>query len=242
MTNTLSLTNKTALVTGGSKGIGYATAEYMIKEGMNVTITARNESQVKEAADALNALGGGKALGVVCDVRDLSAQENVVKQTLEAFGSLDALIANAGMGHFAPVDEMSVEHWHEVIDVNLTGVFYSVKASVEALKKSEGFIITISSLAGTNFFPTAFAYNASKFGLTGMTQAMMLDLRKYGIKVSTIMPGTVATEFAGHTLNDADAWKIQPDDIAEMVVYLLKTPSRTLPSKIEVRPSKTSSS
>ena len=231
------LKSKTALITGGSKGIGYAIAEAMVKEGMNVTMTARNESQVKEAAEQLNALGMGRALGLSCDVRNLDEQTKVVEQTLDSFGSLDTLIANAGMGHFAPVDEMPVEHWHEVIDVNLTGVFYSVKASVEALKQSQGFIITISSLAGTNFFPAAFAYNASKFGLTGMTQAMMLDLRKYGIKVSTIMPGSVSTYFNDHTPSEADAWKIQPEDLAEMVIYLLKTPARTLPSKIEVRPS-----
>jgi 3-oxoacyl-[acyl-carrier protein] reductase len=214
------LTNKTALVTGGSKGIGYAVAEAMVKEGMSVVITAP-----------------GKALGVRCDVRKLKEQEKVVEKTLKTFGGLDALIANAGVGNFAPVDKMTVEQWHEVIDINLTGVFYSVKASVEALKKSKGYIITISSLAGTNFFENGAAYNASKFGLTGMSQAMMLDLRKYGIKVSTIMPGSVATPFNNHKVSKADDWKIQSEDIAEMVMYLLHTNPRSLPSKIEVRPS-----
>ncbi len=231
---------KTALITGGSKGIGYAVAESMIKDGMNVCITSRNEAEVKEAAEKLNTLGGGKALGLACNVRHFEEQEKAVAAILAEFGSLDVLIANAGVGHFAPVDEMTIEQWSDVIDINLTGVFYSVKASVEALKQSKGFIITISSLAGTNFFAQGAAYNASKFGLTGMSQAMMLDLRKYDIKVSTIMPGSVSTYFAGHVPNDADAWKIQPADIADMVMYLLNTPAQTLPSKIEVRPSKPS--
>lgn len=233
---------KTALITGGSKGIGYAVAKAMVKDGMNVCITSRNESEVLKAAEKLNKLDSGKALGIACNVRNYDEQEKAVEQILAEFGSLDALIANAGVGHFAPVDEMTIEQWSDVIDINLTGVFYSVKASVEALKKSKGFIITISSLAGTNFFAQGAAYNASKFGLTGMSQAMMLDLRKYDIKVSTIMPGSVSTYFAGHVPNDADAWKIQPEDIAEMVMYLLNTPAQTLPSKIEVRPSKPSNS
>jgi NAD(P)-dependent dehydrogenase (short-subunit alcohol dehydrogenase family) len=228
---------KTALITGGSKGIGYAIAEALVKEGINVCITARHEADLIEASKRLNALGKAKVLGLVCNVRYLEEQEKAVKEILEQFGNLDILIANAGVGHFAPIDEMTSEQWNDVIDINLTGVFYSVKASVEALKKSKGYIITVSSLAGTNFFAQGAAYNASKFGLTGMSQAMMLDLRKYGIKVSTIMPGTVATYFAGHEPNEKDAWKIQPEDIAEMVVYLLNAPARTLPSKIEVRPS-----
>jgi 3-oxoacyl-[acyl-carrier protein] reductase len=231
------LTGKTGLITGSSKGIGYGVAEVLIKAGMDVTITARSETDVQEAAAKLSDLGGGKALGLRCDVRDLSAQQDIVKETLNTFGSLDALIANAGVGHFAPIDEMSPEHWAEVIDINLTGVFNSVKASVEQLKKSRGFIITIASLAGANFFAKGAAYNASKFGLVGFTQAIMLDLRKHGIKVSTIMPGSVATYFDDHEPSEADSWKIQPEDIGDMVLYLLTTPARTLPSKIEVRPS-----
>lgn len=231
------INGKTALITGGSKGIGYGVAEAMIKEGMNVVITSRTESEVKDAAAALAKAGSGKALGVACDVRQLAEQEAVVAQAISEFGSLDVLIANAGVGHFAPVDEMTSEQWNDMIDINLTGVFHSVKASMDALKKSEGYIITIASLAGTNYFAGGSGYNASKFGLVGFTQAMMLDLRKHGIKVSTIMPGSVATYFGGHTPTEADGWKIQQEDLGEMVIYLLKTPARTLPSKIEVRPS-----
>ena len=229
---------KTALITGGSKGIGYGVAEAMVKDGMNVVITSRTEDEVKEAADKLNALASGKALGLPCDVRNLEEQESVVEQAVKEFGALDVLIANAGIGNFAPIDEMTSEQWNDVIDINLTGVFNSVKASVEALKTSKGFIITIASLAGANFFAKGAAYNASKFGLVGFTQAMMLDLRPYDIKVSTIMPGSVATYFGGHTPDDADGWKIQSEDLGEMVMYLLKTPAQTLPSKIEVRPSR----
>jgi 3-oxoacyl-[acyl-carrier protein] reductase len=153
-------------------------------------------------------------------------------------GKIDVLVANAGVGHFASIEDLTEELWKTTIDTNLTGVFNSVKASLDALKKSEGYIITIASLAGTNFFAKGSAYNASKFGLVGFTQSIMLDLRQHGIKVSTIMPGSVATNFDDHIISDSDAWKIQPEDIGEMVADLLKMNPRTLPSKIEVRPSK----
>ena len=156
---------------------------------------------------------------------------------MDHFGRLDVLVANAGIGFFAPIDTLSEADWKATIDTNLTGVFNSVKASIEALKNSRGYIITIASLAGTNFFENGAAYNASKFGLVGFSQAIMLDLRKYGIKVTTIMPGSVATYFNNHVPNEADAWKIQPEDIGELVTDLLKMNPRTLPSKIEVRPS-----
>lgn len=223
------------MITGGSKGIGYGIAEALLKEGMKVAITGRDIKSVNAACEALKK-SGGEVLGLQADVRDYPAQEKAVQQVLEKWGQLDVLVANAGVGHFAPIDKMSHEVWHETIDTNLTGVFYSIKASVEALKKSKGYFITISSLAGTNFFKEASAYNASKFGLTGFTQAAMLDLRPYGIKTTTIMPGSVATYFNDHVPNPADDWKIQIEDIGQMVVDLLKMHPRTLPSKIEVRP------
>lgn len=231
------LKNKVALITGGSKGIGYGVAEALVKEGMYVAITSRTQESANNAAEQLNLLGVGKAIGIASDVRDYDSQVDSVSKTLEAFGQIDLLFANAGLGHFASIEEMTPEQWNETIDTNLTGAFYSIKASIKALKKTKGFIITLSSLAGTNFFPTASAYNASKFGLTGFTQAVMLDLRNYGIRVSTIMPGSVATEFNNHSPSEKDAWKIQPEDIGEMTVSLMKLNPRTLPSKIEVRPS-----
>lgn len=229
--------NKVALITGASKGIGYGIAEALLKQGVKVAITSRSQASADEAAKKL----GDGVLAIAADVKGFASQQKAVEQTIAKFGQLDFLIANAGVGHFAPIDEMSPELWNDTIDTNLTGVFYSVKAAIPALKKSQGYIITISSLAGTNFFPTASAYNASKFGLTGFSQAIMLDLRQYGIKVSTIMPGSVATHFADHTPDaEKDAWKIQPEDIGQMVVDLFQMNPRTLPSKVEVRPLKTS--
>src|SRR5690606_22206313 len=200
------LEDKVALITGGSKGIGFGIAEALMWQGINVGITARNKSAAAEAANKLNDVNKGKAkaFGIQADVRNYKQQEKAVQQVLEKFGKLDILIANAGLGHFAPVDELSLEQWQETIDTNLTGVFYSVKAAVEELKKTKGYIITISSLAGTNFFENGSAYNASKFGVTGFTQAAMLDLRKYEIKVTTIMPGSVATYFNNHTPDGND--------------------------------------
>ncbi|MGB3851036.1 MAG: SDR family oxidoreductase [Tunicatimonas sp.] len=232
------LDKKVAFVTGGSKGIGFGTAAALVQQGMRVAISSRSQSSADEAAAELNKLSPGEAIGVAADVRDMDSQQRAVDQVLEQWGQLDVLVANAGLGHFASIEEMTAEQWNEVIDTNLTGVFYSIKASLPALKKSEGYIITISSLAGTNFFAGGAAYNASKFGLTGFTQSVMLDLRQHGIKVSTIMPGSVATHFNGHQPDDQDDWKIQIEDMGQMVVDLLHMHPRTLPSKVEVRPTK----
>ncbi len=231
------LQGKTALVTGGSKGIGYAVAAALLGRGANVALTARHEDQVEEAARKLNAQGPGQALGLRCDVRVLEEQISVVAATVERFGGLDVLIANAGIGHYAPIGEMEPSTWRAIIDTNLTGVFYSVKAALEALERSQGTIITIGSLAGRYPAAGGSAYNASKFGLNGFTEAVMLDLRHKGIKVSTIAPGSVTSYFNDHTPSGADAWKIQPEDIGELVLDLLAMPARTLPSRIEVRPS-----
>lgn len=229
--------SKVALITGGSKGIGYGVAEALLKLGMKVAITSRSIESAEKAATKLKSVGSGEVLALEADVKDYKSQEKAVKKIVDTWGQLDVLIANAGVGHFATIDELKIEDWKDTIDTNLTGVFYSIKSSLDSLKKSEGYIITISSLAGTNFFAGGTAYNASKFGLTGFTQAAMLDLRKYGIKVSTIMPGSVATHFNDHVPNKEDSWKIQKEDIGELVVDLLKMNPRTLPSKIEVRPS-----
>ncbi len=231
------LTGKTALITGGSKGIGYSIAESLLKEGMKVAITSRSQEAANNAAEQLNKAYKGNALGIAADVRNYESQQQAVEKVLAAWGQLDVVVANAGLGYFAPVEELTIEQWNETIDTNLNGVFYSLKASFEALKKSKGYLITIASLAGTNFFQTASAYNASKFGLVGFTQAAMLDLRLHEIKTTTIMPGSVATYFNNHIPNEKDAWKIQPEDIGQITVDLLKMPARTLPSKIEVRPS-----
>ena len=228
---------KTALITGGSKGIGYGVAEALVKEGVNVAITSRSQKDVEEAAAKLSQTGPGAAIGIQADVRDLSSQQKAVDQILQKWGALDVLVANAGVGHFGSIEDLTADQWKETLDTNLTGVFFSVKAALGALKKSKGYVITIASLAGTNFFAGGSAYNASKFGLVGFTQAMMLDVRNAGIRVTTIMPGSVATYFNDHQPSAKDAWKIQPEDIGQMVADLLQMHPRTLPSKIEVRPS-----
>lgn len=227
----------TAFITGGSKGIGYGVAETLIRQGIRVAITSRSLSNATEAAARLNAIQPGYALALEADVRDLASQQQAVDKTLQQWGQIDYVIANAGVGHFASIESMDADTWKETIDTNLTGVFYTAKTTIPALKQSKGYFITIASLAGANFFPNGTAYNASKFGLVGFTQAMMLDVRKDGIKVSTIMPGSVATQFDNHTVTEQDAWKIQPEDIGQIVADLIRMPARTLPSKIEVRPS-----
>lgn len=234
---------KTALITGGSKGIGYGIAEVLLKAGVNVAITSRSQQAADEAAAALNSLhlaesDRAKAIGIESDVRDLASQQKAADTVLNQWGRIDYVIANAGVGHFASIQQLTPEQWHETIDINLTGVFYTAKATLSALKESQGYFITIASLAGTNFFENGSAYNASKFGLVGFTQAIMLDLRNEGIKVSTIMPGSVATHFNNHEPNEKDAWKIQPEDIGNIVLDLLRMNPRTLPSKIEVRPTR----
>jgi len=231
-----SLTNKVAYITGGSKGIGYGIAKKLLDSGMKIAITSRTLSAAKQAAESLSK-DASKILAIESNVISLASETKAINAVIDHFGQLDVLIANAGVGHLVPIDKLTEADWKETIDTNLTGVFNSVKASIEALKKSKGYIITIASLAGTNFFENGAAYNASKFGLVGFTQAVMLDLRKYGIKVTTIMPGSVATYFNNHVPGNADAWKIQPEDIGQIITDLLNMNPRTLPSKIEVRPS-----
>lgn len=230
------LKDKVAYITGGSKGIGYGIAKTLLDNGMRVAITSRSLQAAQHAAASLSS-DPSKVLALQSEVSSLASETNAVKKVTDHFGKLDVLVANAGIGHFAPIETLSEQDWKSMIDTNLTGVFNSVKACIDPLKQTKGYIITIASLAGTNFFATASGYNASKFGLVGFTQAIMLDLRKHGIKVSTIMPGSVATEFNNHIPNEADAWKIQPEDIGQLVAGLLQMNPRTLPSKIEVRPS-----
>lgn len=231
------LKNKVAFITGGSKGIGFGIAKTLLDNEMRVAITSRHIDEAKKAAQSLSK-NDSKILAIESDVTSLESQMQAIKEVINHFDQLDVLVANAGVGQFASIEDLTPEEWSIIIDTNLTGVFYSVKAALEHVKKSKGYIITIASLAGTNFFENGSAYNASKFGLVGFSQAIMLDLRKHDIKVTTIMPGSVATNFNDHEITDKDAWKIQPEDIGEIVINLLKMHPRTLPSKIEVRPLK----
>jgi len=229
------LANKVAYITGGSKGIGYGIAQTLLSNEMRVAITGRNISAAEKAAQSLGE-DDTKLLALESDVSSAESERKAIQKVIEHFGQLDVVIANAGVGHFASIEQLTTEQWKETIETNLTGVFNSVKASIDALKKTKGYIITIASLAGANFFKDGSAYNASKFGLVGFTQAIMLDLRQYGIKVTTIMPGSVASHFNDHTPTGADAWKIQPEDIGQLVIDLLNMHPRALPSKIEIRP------
>ncbi len=230
------LNDKVAYITGGSKGIGYGVAEKLLKAGMRVAISGRTPDTVQQAAARLG--NEDRVLALASDVTVPEDETKAIAEIIGKWGQLDLVLANAGLGHFGAVDELSLKEWHSMINTNLNGVFHTLKASVEALKKSKGYYITLASLAGTNFFAGGAGYNATKFGVVGFTQAAMLDLRKYDIKVSTIMPGSVATHFDGNEPSRKDAWKIQPEDIGELVVDLLQMHPRTLPSKIEVRPTR----
>ncbi|MGV0920940.1 MULTISPECIES: SDR family oxidoreductase [unclassified Empedobacter] len=227
---------KVAYITGGTKGIGLGIAKSLVENGLKVAISGRNIDDVEKAR---HYLGNQNVLAIQSDVRHFEDEQNAIEQIISAFGRLDIVIANAGLGKFAPVDELSLEDWNAMIDTNLTGVFHTIKASVEALKVSKGYYISIASLAGTNFFANGAGYNASKFGVVGFTQAAMLDLRNYDIKCTTIMPGSVTSNFNDHVPNSEDGWKIQPEDLGQMIVDLLKMNPNVLPSKIEVRPTKT---
>ncbi len=231
-----SLKNKVVYITGGTKGIGLGVAQTLLSAGMRVAISGRNLKIAEKAAKALGYKD--QVLAVASNVANLKDEEQAVAKILSKWGQLDVVLANAGVGKFAPIDQLTEEDWNSMIDTNLTGAFFTLKASVEALKISKGYYITLASLAGTNFFAQGAGYNASKFGLVGFTQAAMLDLRPHGVKVSTIMPGSVATYFNDHIPDDKDAWKIQPEDIGKLVLDLLTMHPRTLPSKIEVRPTR----
>ena len=232
----MNIENKVAYITGGTKGIGFGIAKSLLAAGLKVAISGRNLADVEKAKAEL---GSENVLALASDVRHFTDEENAVKEIVAKFGKLDIVIANAGLGKFAPIDQLSLEDWNAMIDTNLTGVFHTLKASVEQLKANKGYYFSIASLAGTNFFANGAGYNASKFGVVGFTQAAMLDLRVYDVKTTTIMPGSVTSHFNEHQPNDTDGWKIQPEDLGQMIVDLLKLNSNVLPSKIEVRPTRT---
>jgi 3-oxoacyl-[acyl-carrier protein] reductase len=226
---------KSALVTGGTKGIGRAIAESLIKTGARVAITARNQDEIAQAVLQLNAIGPGTATGHVCDVRDY----NQVKSVFANLEGLDILINNAGVGIFGSVESMSVEDFRAVLETNVFGVFYCCHEAIPLMKqRGGGYIINISSLAGTNPHSEMAAYNASKFGLNGFSEALMQEVRHDNIKVSYIMPGSVNTEFGGDEPSNEKSWQLQPSDIAQVVIDLLSYPDRALPSRVEIRPSR----
>jgi 3-oxoacyl-[acyl-carrier protein] reductase len=237
-----SLKGMSAVVTGGSRGIGYAIAEALAGAGVSVAIGARTAADLEGAAERLRAQHPGvRVEGVQCDVRSQDECESLIRTAAGEFGGIDILVNNAGIGRFAPVAEMTPDDWRAVIQTNLDSLFYCTHAALPHLKKQgRSWIINIGSLAGKNAFPGGAAYNASKFGLIGFSEALMQEVRHDGVRVSYIMPGSVATDFShpSGSGRDEDAWKVQPEDIAQIVMDLLATPERTLPSRVEVRPSR----
>ena len=230
------LQGKAALVTGGTRGIGRAIAESLLREGVRVAVCGRNRDSVEHAAGPLQHLG--TVIGAVCDVRRYEEVEALFSTIRGSFGRLDILVNNAGVRGFGRVDEVSPEQWREVIETNLHGPFYCSRLAVPMMKEAGGgFIVNIGSLAGKHAFAGGAAYNASKFGLKGFTEALMLDVRHDNIRVTTIMPGSVQTNFRGQGTEEGE-WKIAPADIAQTVVHLLRMPDRSLASRVEIRPSR----
>jgi len=235
----IDLSNRIAIVTGGTKGIGRAIAEALVSAGAGVAITARSEDEIGETVAELKKLGAGTAAGYVCDVRDYEQVKSVVAEVAKEFGGLDILINNAGVGIFASVESMSVEDFRAVLETNVFGVFYCCHEAIPLMKQRAcGYIINISSLAGANPHANMAAYNASKFGLNGFSEALMQEVRHDNIKVSYIMPGSVNTHFGGDEPSDENSWQLQPADIAKVVIDLLSYPDRALPSRVEIRPSR----
>ena len=237
--NEMNLTGKVAIVTGGSKGIGRGIAQALVQAGVDVCISARKRSEIDETVASLAGLKRGRVTGIAGDVRDHSQVKAVFERAVSQFGGLDILINNAGIGMFAKVEEMVPDDFRAVLETNLFGVYYCCYEAIPLMKKrGGGYIINISSLAGTNAHPQMAAYNASKFGLNGFSEALMQEVRHEGIKVSYIMPGSVNTDFGGDEPSAEQSWQLQPNDIAQVVVDLLHHDERSLPSRVEIRPSK----
>ncbi len=237
------LENKVCLVTGGTRGIGRAIAELLLAEGALVVVCGQRPDSVAEAVASLESRWPSKVKGKVADVKDYDAVRALFEFVDSAFPGdgcgLDVLVNNAGIGKFGKASDFSVDEWDQVIGTNLTGAFY---CSREALfrfgSRGAGYIVNISSLAGKNAFAGGAAYNASKFGLNGFSEALMLDTRYDNVRVSTIMPGSVATEFGRNASSESENWKVHPEDVAAVVRMLLEMPERTMVSQVEIRPSK----
>ncbi len=233
------LAGRAALVTGGSRGIGLATAEALRAEGADVLVCGRSRPALDQARSRLEAAPGpGRVAAVAADVRRHDEAQRLVAAAVEALGRLDILVNNAGVGRFAPIGELSVDAWVETIETNLSGVFYCCRAAVPAMKRGGGgWIVNVSSLAGKHPFAGGVAYCASKAGLNALTESLMQDVRREGIRVSCVLPGSVNTGFGGGRPSPEMDWKLAAEDVARAVVDLLRHPARSLPSRVELRPS-----
>ena len=229
---------KAAVITGGTKGIGLAIAESLLRNGTSVFICGRGKRDLAAALDRLRAIGD--AAGETCDVRSEDQVRQMLEEAERVFGGVDIRVNNAGIGIMGKtVEEISGDEFRQTIETNLLGVFYACHHAIPMMKRrGGGYIFNISSLAGQNAHPRMAAYNASKFGLNGFSEALMQEVRQDNIKVSYICPGSVNTYFGGDTPSDDKAWQLQPEDIARTVISLLEMDPRALPSKIEIRPSK----
>ncbi len=231
---------RVSLVTGGSRGIGFAVATSLLNRGDSVAITGTSAERVHEAANELaNHAAADRVLPVVCDVREAPSVESAMRAVEGRFGGIDVLVNNAGVGVGAPIADLSEDEWHRIIDTNLTGVYHCCKAAIPRLRRrGGGWIINISSLASKNPFVGGAAYCASKAGLNAFSEALMQELRYDNIRVSYVLPGSVATGFSGRTATAGEDWRLSPDDVAQVILDLLSHPARSLPSRVEIRPSK----
>jgi 3-oxoacyl-[acyl-carrier protein] reductase len=233
------LVGKVSIVTGGTRGIGRAIAERLLDEGASVAICGRTPSSVERAVGEMKERSPGNIWGEAADVSILEDAQRFCRNVNTRFGGVDILVNNAGVGIFRSVAELKPEEWRQMLDLNLSGVYYCCHEALPLLKaRGGGYIINIGSLAGKNAFAGGAGYNASKFGLIGFSEALMLDHRYDDVRVSCILPGSVATEFSGQSSTGDQNWKIAPQDIAEVVVSLVRMPQRSLVSRVEIRPSK----
>jgi 3-oxoacyl-[acyl-carrier protein] reductase len=231
------LKDRVAVVTGGTRGIGLSIAEGLLAEGASVFICGRDPGRLKTALETLSSEAAGRADGMVADVRRYEDCRRLIQAAASRFKRLDILVNNAGIGIFKPADQLTAEEWDSTIETNLSAVFYCSREAIPFLRRQGGgYIFNISSLAGMNAFPEGTAYNASKFGLNGFSEALMQELRYDGIRVSAILPGSVATEFRAATAGGDSSWKLTGEDVARAVIDLYLYPRRALASRVELRP------
>jgi 3-oxoacyl-[acyl-carrier protein] reductase len=231
--------SRAVLITGGTRGIGYAVADALLRAGDHVAITGTTDDGVVKAEHSLASIGAGRVAGIVCDVRDPSATELAVRTVVARFGGIDVLVNSAGVGVGVPIAEMPHDEWNRIVGTNLTGVFNCCKAAIPHLRtRGGGWIVNISSLSSTSPFAGGAAYCASKAGVNAFSDALMQELRDDNIRVTCILPGSVATGFSGRETGSGDEWKLQPGDVAAAIVDVLNHQARSLPSRVDIRPSR----